>query len=155
MIDLPDLKNERTVFLAIGNIMRADDGFGPLVYEELKPYERDNFIALNGGELPENMTSVIKEFDPDCLIMADAALLPEEAPDLKIINEADISNPSLSTHSLPLNVMIRFIKEDLPDLKIIFIAAKARKTDFDDDMTPSVTKAVKTASRAIIKALNG
>src|SRR5262245_5117347 len=110
-INLPSFKNKKTVFLSVGNIMRGDDGFGPLVYDCLKSLAGQRFLPLNGGELPENFTSKIKAFAPDYLIIADAAHIAADAcgrQKFAVLGEGDIGGASLSTHTLPLDVMVKF-----------------------------------------------
>ncbi|MDR0646580.1 MAG: hydrogenase maturation protease [Elusimicrobiota bacterium] len=154
MIQVSLLKNKKTVFLAVGNIMRADDGFGHMIYKRLQKFAGADFLPLDGGELPENMSGKIKAFAPDYLIIADAAFLPQKpAGALELLNEADIINPSLSTHTMPLNIMVKFLKEELPDLKIIFIAANAKNTDFDAPASREIKIAAKTAADIVKKSL--
>ena len=158
MPNIPDLKNKKTAFLAVGNIMRGDDGFGPMVYDGLKGRAGPRFMPLNGGELPENFTSKIKAFAPDYLIIADAAYIaaPHNGADSRqkfaVLGEGDIGGASLSTHSLPLDIMLKFIKQDLPDLQVLLIAAPAKNTTFGAAPSPQIKTAAKQAAAAI-KAL--
>ena len=150
---IPSLKSRKTVFLAVGNIMRADDAFGPLVYGHLKSCKSQNFMPLDGAEMPENFAAKITSFAPDFLIIADASALNAPAGTLQIIDEADIINPAMSTHSLPLDIMIKFLKKDLPQLQIIFITAAAQYTDFDCPPSQKITAAAKETAAAIIAKL--
>ena len=152
-INLPSLKNKRTVFLAVGNIMRGDDAFGPLLYDLLAPQAGQNFLPLNGGEIPESFTSKIKTFAPDYLIIADAVAADANAPAWAVLGEGDICGASLSTHTLPFDVMIKFIKQDLPDLQIFLIAASASNTDFGAEPSIQIKTAAKQAADAILKLL--
>jgi hydrogenase 3 maturation protease len=152
--NLPSLRNKKTVFLAVGNIMRGDDAFGPMVYCGLKDLAGPCFLPLNGGELPENFTSVIKTFAPEHLIIADAAhISPGSRWKFIILGESDICGAAFSTHALPLDVMIKFIKEDLPDLKIFLIAAPAENMAFGAHPSPRIKAAAKEAAAVMIKAL--
>jgi len=150
MLKIHSLKNCKTAFLAVGNIMRADDAFGPLVYDELLPHKSQNFLPLNGADMPENFSAKIKDFAPDYLIVADAAA--QDAP-LQITDAADIINPALSTHSLPLDIMIKFLKQDLPQMQIILITAAAQYTDFDKPPSQKIIAAAKQTAAAIIEKL--
>jgi len=129
--------------------MRGDDGFGPMLYDLLLPRAGQSFLPLNGGEMPESFTSKIKAFAPDCLIIADAIVAQENAPAWAVLGESDISGASLSTHTLPLDIVIKFLKEDLPALQIIFIAAAAKNTDFGAELSPQIKTAAKEAAAEI------
>lgn len=153
MFKLPPLKGVKTVFLAVGNDCRADDAFGPLLLKELLPFATANFILYDGGQMPESLTSSIKKQNPQILIIADAAAFGAQAGMLKIIDGADIINPALSTHNLPLSMMINFIKQDCPNLQVIFIAAQIECTDFGKEPCPQILSAVKQAAAAIKTAL--
>ena len=150
---LPNLKNKKTVFLAVGNIMRGDDAFGPVLYDLLAARANKNFLPLNGGEMPESFTSKIKAFAPDYLIIADAVAAPVNAPAWAVLGEGDITGASLSTHTMPLDIMIKFLKEDLPALEIIFIAAAAQNTDFGTPPNPRIKTAAREAAAVILKSL--
>jgi hydrogenase 3 maturation protease len=135
--------------------MRGDDGFGPMVYDLLAARAGKNFLPLNGGELPENFTAKIKAFAPDYLLIADAAHTSDEDSScgLTVLGENDIGGAALSTHALPLDVMIKFIKQDLPDLQIFLNAAPAKNTAFGARPSPQIKTAAKEAAAAIINLL--
>ncbi len=153
MLKLPPLKNIKAVFLAVGNEYRGDDAFGPLLLKELMPLASPDFLLYDGGQMPENLTSTIKKQKPQILIIADAAAFGQKAGTLKLIEGADIVNPALSTHNLPLSMMINFIKEDCPHLQVIFIAAQIKSTEFGQKPCPQILAAVKQAAAAIKTAL--
>jgi hydrogenase 3 maturation protease len=173
VLSLPSLKDKKVVFLAVGNDMNGDDAFGPLVYQYLAPFKNGAFLPLNGGQMPENMTSKIKSFTPDVLIIADAALgiitqngqsdldfkptakaKSNGAAPLKIIKGSDFAVVNFATtHTLPLNILINFIKRDLHKLEVIFIACLAKNTDFGSSPSPAVKKAAQIAKAAILSSI--
>ncbi|XTP68782.1 hydrogenase 3 maturation protease [Parelusimicrobium proximum] len=134
--------------------MKADDGFGPALCEALEPEQNKNFKVLDGGELPENMISTIREYEPDAVIIADAADFGGKVGELKLIDVAEINNPALSTHSLPLSVLVKFLQDDMDgELEVFFLGAQIQDIDFDMDMSPEVHEAVAKAKDIILKAV--
>ena len=64
---------KRIVICGIGNDIRGDDAFGVIVAERLKGMIEDpNVLIINCGEVPENYTGKIKDFEPDLVVFVDA-----------------------------------------------------------------------------------
>ncbi|WP_258084819.1 hydrogenase 3 maturation endopeptidase HyCI [Thermococcus thermotolerans] len=112
-MELSDLlKNaERVVICGIGNDVRGDDAFGVIVAERLKELVKNpNVLVLNCGEVPESYTGKIVEFKPDLVVFVDAVDFGGEHGELIIADPEGTLGDAVSTHSLPLRVLVGYLK---------------------------------------------
>ncbi|MCX6112667.1 MAG: hydrogenase maturation protease, partial [Proteobacteria bacterium] len=111
-----DKKAAKITVLGVGSELRADDGAGLLIAENLIKKCGQDKCDLNsklqviyGATAPENFTGDIRRFAPTHLILLDSAHMGLEPGDVKIIKKEDISGITFSTHVLPLSVIINYL----------------------------------------------
>lgn len=164
MDNLEDIENQlrnflkeasSLVILGIGNDIRGDDGLGPYIIEELSLkkeefqeaskeidalFDLNDLFLINGGSVPENFTSKIKSYDPSHIILIDASLMGREPGDIEIVNKENISNISISTHSMSLAYLIKFLELEKP-FEILFIGIEPEIMDLSFELSDTVKKA--------------
>lgn len=142
------------VILGIGNDIRGDDGLGPYIIEELSLkkeeiqensdidsiFDLKDLFLINGGSVPENFTSKIKSYDPSHIILIDASLMNKEPGDIEIVNKENISNVSISTHSMSLAYLIKFLELEKP-FEILFIGIEPELMDLSFELSDTIKKA--------------
>ncbi|NJE75480.1 hydrogenase 3 maturation endopeptidase HyCI [Thermococcus sp. ES12] len=107
-------KAGRVVICGIGNEVRGDDAFGVLVAERLKKLVKNpNVLVLNCGEVPESYTRKITNFEPDLVIFIDAVDFGGEHGELIVADPEGTIGDAVSTHSLPLRVLVGYLKTRL------------------------------------------
>ncbi len=109
-----------TVIMCIGNRDGGDDGIGPYIAERLEK-DHPDFVVLDGGISPENYTSVVKRYQPETLILVDAADMGLPAGEIRIVPEEKIGTMHLSTHGISLALLIEFLKKDIKEIVVIGI----------------------------------
>ena len=170
MLNMDEIRQEIDLFLedcsclivlGIGNDIRGDDGLGPYIIHQLtdlkESYSDDfdeskidlsNIHLINGGSVPENFTGLIKRIDPSHIIVVDATLMNEEAGFIKIVNKEDISNISVSTHSMSLSYLIKYLEQEI-DFKLIFVGIQPEIMD----LTFELSEVVKDSSDELVDLL--
>ncbi|HIP17227.1 MAG TPA: hydrogenase maturation peptidase HycI [Methanothermococcus okinawensis] len=152
---------KKLVILGIGNTMKGDDGVGIVIVENLLKHhhlKEDNcqqdidsdqigrreinkisndIIILNCGVVPENFTDVLRKEKPDKIIIIDAAIMGEEPGTIKIIDPEDISKVGFSTHSLPLSLIVKYIKYHI-NTEIIIVGIEPENLDFGKSLSKKV-----------------
>ena len=118
--------------MCIGNIDGGDDAVGPFIADKLK----DDFTVLNCGTVPENYTSVVKRHQPKNLIIIDAVEMGLEPGDLRIVPKEKIGVMHISTHGIPISVLIGYLEQYVEN--IIFIGIQPKTTS--GEMTGNVKK---------------
>ncbi len=124
------------VILGIGNDIRGDDGLGPYIIEELSNkkealednsdidsiFDLKDLFLINGGSVPE------------------ASLMNKEPGDIEIVNKENISNVSISTHSMSLAYLIKFLELEKP-FEILFIGIEPEIMDLSFELSDKIQKA--------------
>jgi hydrogenase 3 maturation protease len=142
----------RVAILGIGSTIRGDDAVGMEVVKHLKEREMDNVLLLETHTVPENFTGYLREFSPTHIIMVDAAHLQEEPGAMKIIPAQMIGDVCISTHKLPLTVLITFIEKSF-NAQSILVGIQPLSITFGTEMTPEVEKAAKEVAEQIYEVL--
>ncbi|MFA5778841.1 MAG: hydrogenase maturation peptidase HycI [Elusimicrobiota bacterium] len=142
-----DKKN--LLIVGIGNSLKGDDGAGPEIIKRLQKKGQVPFSLLDAGSAPENYTKTIKDFKPETIIFIDAVEMKETPGTVKIIDEKNISSGYFTTHNMPLNLFLDYIKEETK-AKIIFIGIQPKSTRFGEGLSAPVQKAVEKLVDGII-----
>jgi hydrogenase 3 maturation protease len=142
MTDLKLKGASKIVLLAVGSELRGDDAAGLLVAEELQNHKLPNLEVLIGGTAPENLTGEIKRLKPSHLVIVDAAEMNEAPGTIKLVLPEEIGGFSFSTHSLPLKVMVDFIRQDWP-CEVLIIAIQPANLSFGAQVSGAVRRAAR------------
>lgn len=136
------IKQKNLLIVGIGNTLKSDDGAGPEIIKKLQEKGQFAFYLLDAGSAPENYTRKIKNFKPETIVFIDAVEMKEPPGTIKIIDEKDISSGYFTTHNMPLNLFLDYIKEETK-AKIIFIGIQPESTCFGEGLSDPVQKAAK------------
>ena len=131
---------KRICIMGIGNYDRADDYVGSAVIEllEQKTFP-DNIKLINAGPVPEAVTAVIKRFEPDFLIIIDAAQMEEEPGTIRIFSEKNVDSAYMITpHKVSMKMYTQYLNHFLTKLKTIFIGIQPQSIRYDEGMTEKV-----------------
>jgi hydrogenase 3 maturation protease len=146
--------NKRICVVGIGSDLRGDDVAGLIIADELvrrRPSElKDKLSVIYASTAPENFTGEIKKIAPSHLIIVDCAELEAEVGEVRIINESDVGGVSFSTHSLPISIIIDYLKQDI-NFKTIIIGIQPADTSFGVEPSDKVLKACDLVCETIIK----
>lgn len=131
---------KRICIMGIGNYDRADDYVGGTVIELLeKKTFPDNIKLINAGPVPEAVTGVIKRFEPDYLIIIDAAHMDEEPGTIMVFSEKNVDSAHMFTpHQVSMKLYNQYLTHYLKKLKTVFIGIQPKSIRYYEDMTESV-----------------
>ncbi len=146
----------RICILGVGNIQQVDDGAGPLVIkilkEKTKKFKTKNLLLIDGGEVPENFTGEIRRFLPDLTIIIDACISGKKPGTIYLVNPEKIKSDDMSTHRLPLSMLVKFLEETIPT-KVILIGIEPKNLNFKDNLSLEVTQAVEGLALLLYECL--
>lgn len=129
------------VVLTVGNNMMGDDGAGPLLAELMEANSIDGWVVINGGSAPENVSYQVRELQPQCVVIVDAADIGLNPGEIRVIDPDYIAEMFImSTHNMPLNFLIDQLKADIA--QITFLGIQPDIVGFYYPMTEAVKKAV-------------
>lgn len=112
---------KRLVF-TVGNEMMGDDAAGPLLAQLLKRLPVAGWQVLDGGPVPENSLHLVRDLQPELILVVDAAEMGLAAGSIRHLSEEDIADQFLmTTHNLPLTFLIGALKEIAPEVRFLGI----------------------------------
>lgn len=141
----------KLLFIGIGNVLRKDDGAGVKVINMLKRRGIKN--VLNCGPSPENYIGVIKKIAPTHIVLFDAVEMGEEPGRFEIVEEQRLFEQVLSTHKIPMRLLFQILRNELPNLKILFIGIQPKDIGFGRGISRPVAKGINSLVNEVIKAL--
>jgi hydrogenase 3 maturation protease len=135
----------RFAVLGIGSVMRADDAAGSHIIRLLgKMVSSPQLLLLDGAAAPENCTGVIRHFQPDRLLIIDAAHMGLSPGEAAIVNLTTTGGLPISTHRLPLPVLAGYLNQEA-GCGLLIIGIQPATTEYDGAMT----RAVKDGARRL------
>jgi hydrogenase 3 maturation protease len=117
----------RVAIVAIGNIIRGDDGLGPKLIELLKTRGTKAFL-FDCGTAPENYILPILSTSCDTVILVDAADIGGEPGNTEVFDLDKISEVSFSTHNPSPRLFTDLLKTGKEDINIFVISMQPKTT---------------------------
>ena len=130
--------------ICIGNRDGGDDAVGPYIADKLNERHVD-FEVIDCGIIPENYTSVIKKIGPETLVIVDAVEMGLNAGDIRIVPRDKIGVMHISTHGIPVSVLMDYLEKYVE--KIVFIGIQPR------EMSGNLSDAVKESADQLIEII--
>ena len=160
-INKNELENKDNEFEFFDNVIDINTGNTPLnegldsyinelnvdVNESLIERMNKTFL-INGGSVPENFTGLIKKIDPSHIILIDASLMKMQAGEINIVNKDNIADISISTHSMSLAYLIKYLQLE-KEYNILFIGIEPEIMDLSFELSDNV----KESSDILVKLL--
>lgn len=133
----------KSVICGIGNPLRGDDGIGYLVVKTIQHHFKDgNILPIACGSTPENYVQKIRRFCPDNIVIIDAVDMGKPTGTVTLIDIQTILGRRMSTHRLPINIFIEYLKRYVK-AKIIFIGIQPKSISFNAKISAECKNAVK------------
>ena len=77
----------KVTIMGIGNDLKADDGIGPYVIEQLQNRNPSHIELINASTVPENFLSHLIESHPQLILLIDAALMQTDPGTIQLIDK--------------------------------------------------------------------
>lgn len=135
---------QTTLLMCIGNRDGGDDSLGPYIADRMKN-EQTNDIVIDCGTTPENYTALVKQKKPHTLILIDAAEMNQPPGTIRIIPKEKIGTMHISTHGIPLSILISYLEREVDHIIIIGIQPK--------QMSGPLSTVVKKSADTLIELL--
>ncbi len=142
------INRERMVLLALGNPMRGDDGFGPMVAKELEGHI--SVRICHGGTTPENELPKIISMNPDLVVLVDAVDFLGRPGELRFFPPQDVplGNSSVSTHCASIETMRLFLCQSR-EVNIALIGLQPLSTSIGEELSLPARQAVGSLCRIL------
>ncbi len=141
------LRNSATVIVGIGNIIKGDDGAGPLVCEQLK---HENICAdlIDAGTVPENYIQTIIKKAPQNLVVIDAIDFGDAPGTIRIFEPDQLSSHVISTHSLSPRLFVDMVCQEI-NIDVYFIGIQPAQIKLGQSISQQVSLAIEQLSQTL------
>ena len=144
--------NGKVAVVAVGNIMRGDDGLGPRLIEVLKK-RAVKASLFDCGTAPENYIFPILSTASDTVIFVDAADMGLEPGEAKVFDIDKIANVGFSTHNPSPRLFIDLLKTGKEDMNVFVVSVQAKTTALGSPLSDEVSGAIELIAECFEKAL--
>jgi len=144
----------RLAVLGVGSEHCGDDAAGLLTARLLKCHVQDNpkVLVLETGPTPENFTSVIRNFNPDLVLILDAAQFGGKPGEIRCIQISDIGGVSASTHTLPLEILAKYLEVEI-GCETVLLGIQPRSIEYGARLSSKVAQSVMILAIALTALL--
>jgi hydrogenase 3 maturation protease len=157
------IKFERVALVGVGNELNGDDAAGILAARKLSKIVREretNYpsrspicLVIEAGPAPEAFSGPLRRFQPDLIILIDAAELGQAPGTVKWLDWTDAEGMSASTHTLPPSIFAQFLVREL-SCQVILAGIQPRHLEFEQAVSREVRAAVTRVVNEIARELN-
>jgi hydrogenase 3 maturation protease len=149
VINILNPSHENTLFAFVGNTMRSDDGIAQYLYKLLNNASK-KILLLNVDDRPENMLDYLTDKSFNKIIIFDAANFNGQPGEIKYISEENINQTILSTHTFPLSLISKIIKEDTK-ADVFFIGIQIKNVNYGTNISEELICSAKIIANYILK----
>jgi len=140
-----DAAVQRVVILGMGNELDGDDAAGIQTARRLQTAlaGNENVLVIDGGNAPESYTGKMRQFEPDLVLLVDAADMGEAPGTVKWLDWEETDGLSGSTHTLPLHVLSNYLVLEFGcQVALLGIQIQQLNMTLGDPLSPRVARSV-------------
>ncbi|UCF44353.1 MAG: hydrogenase maturation peptidase HycI [Planctomycetota bacterium] len=146
---LNKLRGSKTVILGIGNLLKGDDGTGPLVCQKLLEAGVSTEV-IDAGTVPENYIQSIIKKAPQNLLIIDAIDSGASPGDVRIFKPEQLSSLVISTHTLSPRLLVDMVCQSI-EVDVYFVGIQPEQTQLGQPITPQVKQAVQKLTDVLVE----
>ncbi len=104
--------------------------------------DQPNLLVMDCGAIPENATGPLRRFQPQFILLVDAADLNEPPGTIQFVELDQVRGFSASSHTLPLSVLAGFMREEF-NCEVGLCCIQPQSLEFETELSQFVKQAVK------------
>jgi hydrogenase 3 maturation protease len=136
-------KENLTLFVGIGNVLKQDDGAGVYISSRIK--ETDHIRSITAEVSLENYIGKINSIGPDTLILIDCVDLGKSPGSCELLEVSRIGDLTFNTHNISIKRLADFF-----DFPVFVLGIQPVTIDFGEN----ISYLVKEEANKIIKLIN-
>jgi len=145
--------NRKIAILGIGSELCGDDAAGMMLIHQLqKRICSDSVLLMPASTAPENFTGMIKEFEPDLLIVVDAVFAKRSVGEIFLVDLDEIQSIECSTHMMPLGFLLTYLQQETRS-DYMMIGIQPKETEFATDPCSEIVDSVDRLANVIENCL--
>lgn len=140
----------RVAVVGVGHELRGDDAAGLAVARALQTALAgdERMLVIDAGPVPENYVGPLRRFQPDVVLLVDAAQLGEEAGVIRWLSWKETDGLSASTHTLSPRLLAQFLISEL-GCEVALLGIQPRNDAIDAPLSSEVVSAVDEIAGAV------
>jgi hydrogenase 3 maturation protease len=144
----------RIAVLGIGHELCGDDAAGIMLARELKAKAdiSECLLALETGPAPENFTGTVRRFEPDLVLLVDAAQMNAAPGEVRWLDWKNLGGISASTHTMPLDIIVAYLTAEL-GCQAGFLGIQPVGNLVGAPLSPEVQKAIENTAQSLMEML--
>lgn len=146
---LNKLRGSKTVIVGIGNILKGDDGVGPLICQQLRSAKICTEL-IDAGTVPENYIQPIIKKAPQNLLIIDAIDFGAPPGTISIFKPEQLNSFAFSTHALSPHLFVDLIHQEI-DVDVYIVGIQPAQTQLGQSVSAQVSKAVQSLIDSLSK----
>jgi hydrogenase 3 maturation protease len=106
----------KIAIVGVGHELYGDDAIGLEVAHYLASsefFQREDCLVLCGGPAPESFCGVLRRFEPDLVILIDAASMGPNEGGTCWLDRQELARMTVSTWAYPLSIMASYLKNEM------------------------------------------
>ena len=147
---IDELFEGKTVIVGVGNVLRGDDGLGPLLVERLR--KKLDVPCINAESSLDRYVGKIARERPDTVLLIDAVDLGEERGALEIMHPEDVIDTRTSTHDLTPRTATDMLRR-MMDGKLYLLGVQPANMQIGEGFSRRIKKTVRYLERRITRAV--
>jgi hydrogenase 3 maturation protease len=140
----------KVVIVGVGNILRGDDGLGPMLVERLK--DKVRALCINAGSTLENYLGKIIKAQPDTVLLIDAVHLGLQPGAYEMVEAAEIKQTGLSTHDISPRLLLDLLGMKIRG-KIFLLGIQPQQLGLGNGVSRRIKKTLLELEQRIVRAL--
>jgi len=144
---LSKFRGSKTLIIGVGNILKADDGAGPLVCEQFKDAKICADL-IDAGTVPENYIQPIIKKAPQNLLVIDAIDFRAPPGTIRIFKPEQLNSHAISTHTLSPRLFVDMVCQNIK-LDVYFIGIQPAQVQLGQSISPQVSQAIQQLSQVL------
>ena len=145
----------RLAVVGIGHELCGDDAVGLAVIEQLEHSAAvyspaAEWLLINGGSAPENVTGALRRFHPDLVVLVDAAQMDEDAGTIRWLDWQQTRGLSASTHSLPPYMLALYLNHEL-GCEVALLGIQPQTNQVDQPLSLVAAQAAAEAAAGLLE----
>ncbi|UCD49348.1 MAG: hydrogenase 3 maturation endopeptidase HyCI [Phycisphaerales bacterium] len=140
------LAGSRALILGVGNVLKGDDGVGPLVCEALAG--KIAARVMDAGTVPENYLRPIIEASPQFLLVIDAVDFGGTPGAIGLFTPDQINDVAFSTHALSLRLFIDVLRTDI-EVDVLLLGVQPVCTQLGQPVSAPVQESIQEVTAVL------
>jgi hydrogenase 3 maturation protease len=144
---LDKLRDSTTVIVGIGNLLKGDDGAGPLVCQRLRQ-AKVGAELIDASTVPENYIQLVINKAPQNLLIIDTIDFGASAGTIDIFKPEQLNSLIASTHTLSPRLFVNIVCQSIKT-SVYFVGIQPAQTQLGQSISPQVSQSIHWLAHAL------